>query len=93
VKINKRTTIFLAIPIALLIFILIIQKSLINKNLTFTCPLNYAVFPADIAAPTFKWSSNTKNNTNWELTFKKGWNTTLYQTTTNCNNWRPDKET
>ncbi len=71
--------------------ILIKQKVFVNNRVTITYPLNKAVFPADIASPTFKWTS--LDTMDWKISIKDG-DKTIYSTDTiKGTRWKPDKKT
>ena len=54
-----------------------------------TYPYSNAVFPADITAPTFKWSGGDEKTDAWHITVLQGKTTLLKDIKVTDNRWRP----
>ena len=75
------------------ILIFIKQIYLINNEIEIYYPWKNALFPADMAAPTFWWDNKYEKDSKWLLVLKQGYNNIIFQKEITVNNWRPEKET
>jgi len=61
-------------------------------NLDITYPLNGSLFPADIAAPTFRWKENENDTDNWYIVASIDGSKELVSAYSNQPHWKPNPE-
>ncbi len=73
--------------------ILIDKKDKLSATLTVIAPYNHAVFPPEIAAPTFRWKDRSTQATRWLIAWGVGDEEQIPLSITDKSEWTPDKPT
>jgi hypothetical protein len=63
-----------------------------TKELTITYPYSNSVFPADITAPTFRWTDDDKDVDEWHISASQGDVTLLKSISVKDKSWRPSAD-
>lgn len=64
-----------------------------STGLTITYPYDGAVFPPEMAAPTFQWTDRSTTSTQWLVVFRFGDTQNPLYAISNAPQWTPDKAT